>query len=201
MKIESRICDILQQDNIIQDEEKEIIQYGLHQGKVLCITIFTLMLICTVMRCIAQGVLFLIFFWPLRVFAGGYHADAENRCFFLSTLSEICIFAIANSCDFGKRKEIVLIEIIIVVIIFLMSPQDTKNRRLSSKEKVVYKKKVNEILIFHIISFFVTYFIDKKEVREIILLSQILLVFVLIIGYLKERLNAREKSDAITKIC
>lgn len=38
MKMESRICDILQQDNIIQDEEKDIIQYSLHHGKVLFYT-------------------------------------------------------------------------------------------------------------------------------------------------------------------
>lgn len=199
MKIESRVCDILHRDNIIQDEEKDIILYGLHQGKVLFITICTLVIICTVMGCVLQGILFLMYFWPLRIYAGGYHADTEKRCYFLSTLSEICIFMTASFCDFGKRKEIILIEIILVMIIFLMSPQDTENRRLSSNEKVIYKRKVNKILIFHSISFFVTYLVDKREAWEIILLSQILMVFILIIGYMKENLKAREKRDAVTK--
>lgn len=151
--------------------------------------------------CVIQGFWFLIYFWPLRIYAGGYHADTEKRCYFLSTLMEIVIFLIAHFFDFTRGMGVILITFTLMVIIFSMTPQDTENRRLSDKEKIIYKKKVNEILAFHIISFAMMYLIDKKEIWEIILLSQALMAFILIVGYMKEILNSKENENATTKAC
>jgi len=79
MKIEAKVCERLLRDKVIQEEEKEIIQYGLHQGGALFVNICTLMIVCTTMGCVIQGFWFLIYFWPLRIYAGGYHADTEKR--------------------------------------------------------------------------------------------------------------------------
>ena len=201
MKIEAKVCERLLRDKVIQEEEKEIIQYGLHQGGALFVNICTLMIVCTTMACVIQGFWFLIYFWPLRIYAGGYHADTEKRCYFLSTLMEIVIFLIAHFFDFTRGMGVILITFTLMVIIFSMTPQDTENRRLSDKEKIIYKKKVNEILAFHIISFAMMYLIDKKEIWEIILLSQALMAFILIVGYMKEILNSKENENATTKAC
>ena len=201
MKIEAKVCERLLRDKVIQEEEKEIIQYGLHQGGALFVNICTLMIVCTTMGCVIQGFWFLIYFWPLRIYAGGYHADTEKRCYFLSTLMEIVIFLIAHFFDFTRGMGVILITFTLMVIIFSMTPQDTEIRRLSDKEKIIYKKKVNEILAFHIISFAMMYLIDKKEIWEIILLSQALMAFILIVGYMKEILNSKENENATTKAC
>lgn len=201
MKIEAQVCERLLRDKVIREEEKEIIQYGLHQGGVLFVNICTLMIVCTTMGCVIQGFWFLVCFWPLRIYAGGYHADTEKRCYFLSTLMEIVIFFIAHFFDFTRGMGVILITFTLMVIIFSMTPQDTENRRLSDKEKTVYKKKVNEILVFHIISFAMMYLIDKKEIWEIILLSEALMAFILIVGYMKEILNSKENENATTKAC
>jgi len=114
---------------------------------------------------------------------------------------EIVIFLIAHFFDFTRGMGVILITFTLMVIIFSMTPQDTENRRLSDKEKIIYKKKVNEILAFHIISFAMMYLIDKKEIWEIILLSQALMAFILIVGYMKEILNSKENENATTKAC
>ncbi len=201
MKIETKVCEKLLRDKVIQEEEKDIIQYGLHQGGMLFVNICTLMIVCTTIGCATQGFWFLVYFWPLRIYAGGYHADTEKKCYFLSTFSEIAIFLIAHFFDFTRGIEIILITLTLMVIIFLMTPQDTENRRLSDKEKTVYKKKVNKVLVFHVISFVMMYLIDKKEIWEIILLSQALMAFILIIGHMKEILKSKENENATTKAC
>lgn len=109
MKIEAEVCERLLRDKVIREEEKEIIQYGLHQGGVLFVNICTLMIVCTTMGCVIQGFWFLVYFWPLRIYAGGYHADTEKRCYFVSTLMEIVIFLIAHFFDFTRGMGVILI--------------------------------------------------------------------------------------------
>ena len=61
MKIEAKVCERLLRDKVIQEEEKEIIQYGLHQGGALFVNICTLMIVCTTMGCYTRFLVFNIF--------------------------------------------------------------------------------------------------------------------------------------------
>ena len=65
-------------------EEIEIIQYGLHQAFFMLINFITI-IICGLLwqELIFSLVLFTAIYF-IRPYAGGYHADTEIRCYFLS---------------------------------------------------------------------------------------------------------------------
>lgn len=67
------------------EEEREIIQYGLHQGFLILLNLLTTV-VCGILW--KELPFVLLVFWGiffLRPYAGGYHADTELRCYFLST--------------------------------------------------------------------------------------------------------------------
>ena len=52
MRWEEKICSKLIRDNIVKADEKDIILYGIHQGKTLSLNILTLFFVCLIFESI-----------------------------------------------------------------------------------------------------------------------------------------------------
>ena len=101
----------------------------------------------------------LIFFCPIRLFSGGYHAKTYWGCFFITFI----IFCIIIT--FGKYLVInsaVIISLLIVsfIFIFIFSPVDNINKRIKSEER---KKMLKYYSIFITLFLIITcYFVPDK---------------------------------------
>ena len=80
------ISFLLIKNKIVEIEKREIYIYGLEvillNGGLL-ITFLIISLLCGEM---INFLAYLIFFLPMRLFSGGYHAETSERCFILSTI-------------------------------------------------------------------------------------------------------------------
>lgn len=89
-----------------------------------------------------QGVfLFLLFFIPLRIFAGGLHLPALWMCAIASSLLIVAVAFILNSTDGGWINESLYSAILIIgtLVIMILAPVDTVNKLLFKEEKVRFK--------------------------------------------------------------
>ena len=89
-----------------------------------------------------QGVfLFLFFFIPLRIFAGGLHLPALWMCAIASSLLIVAVAFILNSTDGGWINESLYSAILIIgtLVIMILAPVDTVNKLLFKEEKVRFK--------------------------------------------------------------
>lgn len=85
-------------------EEIEIIQYGLHQAFFMLINFITI-IICGLLwqELIFSLVLFTAIYF-IRPYAGGYHADTEIRCYFLSV---VLADEPTGNLDYRNKNEII----------------------------------------------------------------------------------------------
>lgn len=185
MDWEEKICSRLINDGIVEAEEKEIIRYGIHQGATLLINIFTLIFVCMIFETIWYGIVFLLLFWPLRIYAGGYHANTERHCYILSTLSEVVIFGVCRAVEFEQSIYVILLLFLSSMTILFFAPQDNVNKLLDQQEYDVYKEKIKNILTVHGLVFAVSFCIDLQIIWQVVIMSQMLMVLLLVVGKVK----------------
>ena len=136
-----KIITHLEKRGLLQDEDREIIAYGLFSFifnaycLVLCIIIGLLLNIAV------ETVVFFVSFLFIRRYAGGYHAKKEWMCLILSTLGIfLSLFFIYCIEHFIWLKTICFIlSLISGIAICLVSPLEAENKPLSQDEKKKFR--------------------------------------------------------------
>lgn len=122
------------------EEKNEIVRYGIARGKIALMSIIVALVMGYFFQIMCQSIIFLITFWFLRRYAGGYHANSQRICYFISfgaiLVSFWCIKYIKCSTIIN-----LLMQTICLLIIFFLSPVENKNRKLTEDERIIYKKK------------------------------------------------------------
>ena len=123
------------------DEEKEIAIYGLKRLGMFVASMVVTAIIGLLMGNIQGVFLFLLFFIPLRIFAGGLHLPALWMCAIASSLLIVAVAFILNSTDGGWINESLYSAILIIgtLVIMILAPVDTVNKLLFKEEKVRFK--------------------------------------------------------------
>ena len=75
-----------------------------------------------------------VFFCPIRLFSGGFHAETYWGCFFISFVT-FCVIIIIGKYMTINIITSILILIISVLLIYFFSPVDNINKRIKSKER------------------------------------------------------------------
>lgn len=101
----------------------------------------------------------LMFFCPIRLFAGGYHAKTYWGCFFISFAIFSSIIAAGKYISFNIVI-LTLLMLVSFILICIYSPVDNINKRIKSKE---YKRKLKHfsIIITFVLSM-LCYFLPYK---------------------------------------
>ena len=125
-----------------KEEKEEIIRYGLERIKSTCImTLVTLLMGC-IFQVFFQSIIFLVCFIVLRKYAGGYHADTQNRCYVISTvIFAVALLAIRYMSDGNDNEIFILLQSVNFILLYFLVPVDNKNHRLEQWEKEKYGKK------------------------------------------------------------
>lgn len=123
------------------DEEKEIAIYGLKRLGMFVASMVVTAIIGLLMGNIQGVFLFLFFFIPLRILAGGLHLPALWMCAIASSLLIVAVAFILNSTDGGWINESLYSAILIIgtLVIMILAPVDTVNKLLFKEEKVRFK--------------------------------------------------------------
>ena len=78
----------------------------------------------------------------LRKYAGGYHADTQNRCYVISTaIIAVALLAIRYMSDGSDNEIFILLQSLNFILLYFLVPVDNKNHRLEYWEKEKYGKK------------------------------------------------------------
>jgi len=149
------IAFLLIKNKIVSIDEREVYVYG--------ITVFLLnasLLLITLIMSLLFGefihfAAFVIFFIPLRLFAGGYHAATSEKCMIQSVvLYAISLLAVKALPELYKSAYTIAAGIICLIIIFIFAPMVHKNNELNERQ---YKR--NKIIARAIIVIDVALFV------------------------------------------
>ena len=184
MRISDYLAERLLKDGVISEDDREIVQYGLEtlQGTLLGFALSTVTGFCFGNVCAGMGLSLLIF--PLRKYAGGYHADTKSGCFVTSALMMVMIFVALYLWHWPKGVYSIIVMLFDMVII-LMAPMENQNKRLDDAEQTVYRKRTRAVLLVENALFVSACLLNWWEVFCVVTMSIVFTGVSLIMGLVK----------------
>jgi accessory gene regulator B len=173
----------------LQEDDKDIYLFGVYQGAILLLNICTALLIGVALNMLLEIVIYLICFLPLRIFAGGYHAKTQLRCYIMSSFTTVIILL---GIQFLQQQESIwefLSYIVSFGIIWRFAPVADANKPLLEKEQVIYQKKVRKVLLLLTGIAALTYFLGFNIISTVIEVSVCFLSVILLMGIYKNKVH------------
>lgn len=173
----------------LQEDDKDIYLFGVYQGAILLLNICTALLIGVALNMLLEIVIYLICFLPLRIFAGGYHAKTQLRCYIMSSFTTVIILL---GIQFLQQQESIwefLSYIVSFGIIWRFAPVADANKPLLEKEHVIYQKKVRKVLLLLTGIAALTYFLGFNIISTVIEVSVCFLSVILLMGIYKNKVH------------
>lgn len=189
-KITEKILRRMILNQTILDEDAELYEYGLHQGIVIIINLFTVLCIGIIMDMVWQSVILLLFFIPVRTFAGGFHANSPRICYIFSSLMQIGALCILSVISFSLLMNICILVITGLLIIYL-SPVEALNKPLDSNEIIKYKKISIRNWSIELLCWILFYMLGLIQTSNCIMMSFILVSTLLLAGAISNRIKAK----------
>ncbi|MFT8314197.1 MAG: accessory gene regulator B family protein [Clostridium sp.] len=120
----------------------------------------------------------LIFFCPIRLFSGGYHAKTYWGCFFISFVV-FSIIIISGKCLAINSAIILSLLIISFIFICIFSPVDNINKRIKSRERKIKLKHFSILTTLFLI--IACYFVPNKFLNTAVI-SIVIAVILMMAG-------------------
>ncbi len=135
-----KIAELLEANKIINKNDMELYKYGLEIFIMTVVELGAVLLVSAIIGNFVETFIFLIGFMPIRIYAGGYHADTRLRCFLVLLMVYIFFSILLNRVEFINYKYLVmLISASGILSIALISPIKHKNKRITESEGIRYK--------------------------------------------------------------
>ncbi len=196
-KLMDGIWKQMQLSNGLREDDKDIYVFGVYQGAILLLNICTALLIGVILNMIIEMIVYLICFLPLRIFAGGYHAKTQLRCYIMSSVTAVFILF---GIQFLQQQESIWEFICFMVsfgIIWKFAPVPDANKPLQGNEQVIYQKKVRKILLVLTGVSVAAFALKLQLVLAVIEISVCFLAVILLMGLLKNRKAAKNEEFAM----
>lgn len=186
-KLYERITDSLIKCNAMEEEDRELVEYGLDQGVIIILNIITTIILGVIFGMVWQSILYFISYSLLRSYVGGYHARTRLKCYLWSLTIIVAMLACMKYITWNTSACIIL-AFICGIIIFVCAPRADENKPFDEVEEVVFKKRARVICIVEIIIILLCYILDFKAAGLCVLMSLVTCVFTLYMDILKHLL-------------
>ena len=190
--ISLRMAEWLAGNGTIDTKDRELYVYGIEQGLMILLNLITVILIGFVLGMVWQSVVFMILYFPLRSFAGGFHSRTRLGCYITS------VFLITGALISIKHLTLsipVYIAVLFFVdlVLFLFAPVEDMNKPLDQKEIRIYRKRTRAIVLFEGIIFAVLLIADAPQAANCILFSCVTAAALVLLG---KTIKAKPEKEA-----
>lgn len=148
------------------DDEHEVVCYGIKILLQIVMGMLLAVFIGVVCGCLFQILLFIIFFVPLRINAGGLHMESPSKCLLFSGMIFSLIALIARFFSMISVPLNVLIPV--AIMLYVCSPVENRNKELFPHEKARYKKRVLIIIIIELLLFLISTCYEINKLKQAI---------------------------------
>ena len=179
--ISSRLVDRLLSQKEYFNYDKTVYVYGIELIISTLAGLISIMVISILDSNAILGITFILFFVPLRLFTGGYHAETYSKCYFVSIISFIILLSIQNF--FGDKIPTVfwLISFLIAqCYISKKAPIITKNQEISNKKKQISKIIAHKIIFIEGILIILLNIVSKRIMSMAVLSVWLVVIFMLL---------------------
>lgn len=179
-----KISDLFINNGKIELEKREVIAYGL--GRIF--TNIILLVSFTAIGCLLNDIkgisLFLLFFIPLRKYAGGFHFESSIFCYVVSCF--VVTIAVLVTKIIYSLNIYLMIGFVSMLLIWKMAPIQARRKVLTKEEKIVYGGNIKIILVVDIMIVSILLLLRIDIIYPYILISFLVESILLIIGKIKD---------------
>lgn len=173
----------------------DVYQYGMFI--LIHYLIFTIIsfVLCLKLGCIKEMAIFLISFYFIRKYVGGFHFNNSRICTIFTVLFITLFSFLASEIQISLFFYIVIV-FLIIIMIDKIGCIEHKNKKLSKKEKIAYKRKAIRIIIIYLIIGFATRLFRIFIVVNVLGSMLIFMIINILIGvFVNKRKDNSEVND------
>lgn len=156
-KISNHIC--------INQNEKEIVQYGLNQFFWLLLNFFAIAISGFLWREVYFSILVFLEIYFLRPYTGGYHADTEIKCCMLS-VGIVNIAMLLRKISMFSWNSMIMTYMCFTCVIVLFSPVDNPIHPLSKADSDYYGKKAKQLVFLYSFLLILSEILQNKVLKD-----------------------------------
>lgn len=135
------IAQFLEMHNIIQENEIDKCRYGLDILISSLLEIISIVILSFFIKNFIQTIFFFISFIPLRIFAGGYHANTKIGCYIISIIVYMIFSRCLNIIPLSQYKLICFISCFYsLILVCFFSPIIHSNKNVNNAEIKKFRK-------------------------------------------------------------
>lgn len=134
-----KLAEVAISKNVIALEDKAMYVYAYEAMFARILGWGTLLVLGIIFQCLPGTIAFFIMFFPLRIFAGGYHAHSYERCYITSTITFLFL-TIGSRFWISDINPLILIVIVVACLtaILMLAPVGDENKPLDQFEQIKY---------------------------------------------------------------
>lgn len=169
---------------IISETDAEIYVYGFFQTVMLVLNVATTLFLGIIFQMIIPCILLNLAYIPIRISAGGHHADSPVKCYINSTFMIAALLAIIKWVPIHYAVSIVML-VVSSVVIWILAPVETENNPLDEVEVRVYRRRTKIVLAIELAVIFLCFITAKYQMAVTIILGLFTESIMLLIGSIK----------------
>ncbi len=166
---------------IISEADTDVYMYGFFQAVMLLFNVVTTLLLGIIFQLLIPCILLNLAYIPIRINAGGHHADSPFKCYIHSTIMIVVLLSIIKWIPIHPIVSTALF-MISSIVIWITAPVETENNPLDEVEQHVYRKRTKIILIIEIVIILLCLIVSKDQIAATIVLGLFTEALMLLVG-------------------
>lgn len=144
----NQITKILLNKKIIEEDMTDVYRYGLEIIFSSLLTTLSILTIALLLDSLNLGILYFLLTIPLKLTAGGYHAETFKKCFFISNFSFAALICLHKILSYYNISELIWLSILYcsAIFIFLKAPVQNIHQPLTAS-KMEHNKMLSHIYL------------------------------------------------------
>lgn len=169
----------------ISNDEVDVVRYGIYY-LIMNFAAFSIMLLMGfIFSREVEAVTLIITLFPLRKYAGGFHAKDHRVCISISFGIILCSFIVMHlNCI--EDSVLLALSIVSFFIIICFSPVDCENKKLDNEERRIYKKRVVQVIAIEVLLIIISYILNFEHIIRGIMISWNLVSIAIVGGLIKQ---------------
>lgn len=182
-RLSEHLTDLLIEAGSIEKQDKSVYKYGIEMVIAIALNIITVIIIGYAMGMVLECIIFLLFFMPLRSYAGGYHNASFLKCYILSCSiiigSLLCMKYIQVSVNYIYMLLIICVP---CLYIWKKAPIENKNKPLKEEEIKKNRLKTRILILLYFTISALAYVLESFHIAQSAALTLWLTMILMIIN-------------------
>ncbi len=166
---------------IISEADTDVYVYGFFQAVMLLLNVVTTLLLGIIFQLLIPCILLNLAYIPIRINAGGHHANSPFKCYIHSTIMIAVLLSVIKWVPIHPAVSIALL-VISSVVICIFAPVETENNPLDEVEQNIYQKRTRIILVIETVIILLCLIFSKDQIAATIVLGLFTEALMLLVG-------------------